>query len=262
MSSTVVDAYWAAPPIARTASTITFVIGVLYRAKLVNRFWLFHSLDMLNVFKTFPPQIWRPVTCFLVDGGNIKLLFDTYFLYHYMSQLEVGHPRFPRKADLAWYLICVGTFILTIDHLVGFHFGFYIRALILSMCYTVTQDQRGMKVNYFFLTIPAQYMPLCMIFVSLLMPGGYYDALLELEGLVAAHLFDFLNRIWPEFGGGPRILATPEWLVKIVRTPRFIERGFGTAIRPNEPASGSSSGVSRGLLPDSWRTRGSGHRLG
>lgn len=67
---------------------------------------------MLNIFNTFPPQIWRPVTCFLVDGGNIKLLFDTYFLYHYMSQLEIGHPRFPRKADLAWYLICVGTFIL------------------------------------------------------------------------------------------------------------------------------------------------------
>lgn len=60
----------------------------------------------------FPPEIWRVATSFLVAGGGINLLFDTYFFYHYLSQLEVGHPRFPRKADLIWYLIFVGGVIL------------------------------------------------------------------------------------------------------------------------------------------------------
>ena len=58
------------------------------------------------------PQLWRPVTCFLITSPKLGILFDTYFMYQYMSQLEQGNSRFPRKEDFLWYLIFVGSTIL------------------------------------------------------------------------------------------------------------------------------------------------------
>ena len=57
---------------------------------------------------TLPPQVWRLVTSFLVTGPQLGILFDTYWLYRYLMQLEVGHPKFPHTSDLVWYLVFVG----------------------------------------------------------------------------------------------------------------------------------------------------------
>jgi Derlin-2/3 len=150
-----------------------------------------------------------------------------------------------------------------IDYLTGLNSMLYLNGLILAMAYTVTQDQRGQKAQFLVLTIPAQTLPVCMIVATALMVGPN-AALVEIEGLFAAHLYDFLTRLWPEFGNGPQLLRIPSWLERLVRTPRVLNRGFGTAIRPGNSAStGSSSGVDKGgPLPDSWRTRGRGQRLG
>ncbi|RDA93425.1 hypothetical protein CP533_2612 [Ophiocordyceps camponoti-saundersi (nom. inval.)] len=138
------------------------------------------------------------------------------------------------------------------NYLGGLGFGTFLRALILAMCYTVTQDQRGMKANLMFITIPAPMTPYAMLAFNLLFPGGVSNMLLQLLGLLAAHLFDFLTRIWPEYGGGRNLIPTPAL--------------FSTAVQAVESRlavpSPAASGVQRGPLPDSWRTRGAGHRLG
>ena len=33
-------------------------------------------------------------------------------VFQYLSQIETGNPRFPRKEDVLWYLICVSTMII------------------------------------------------------------------------------------------------------------------------------------------------------
>lgn len=63
------------------------------------------------IFK-IPPELWRVPTSFLLTGGGLGLIFDTYFLYRYLSELEVSNRRFPRKEDLIWYLFCVSAGIL------------------------------------------------------------------------------------------------------------------------------------------------------
>ncbi len=130
------------------------------------------------------------------------------------------------------------------------------------MAYTASQDQRGIKSNYFFFTVPAQAIPYCMILGSLLMDPGSVP--MQITGLVAAHLHDFLTRLWPEFGHGPNLLRTPGFISYLVQTPRVLQRQYGTAIRQNDAsATGSSTGASAGsVLPDAWKTRGGGHRLG
>lgn len=102
-----------------------------------------------------------------------------------------------------------------------------------------------------------------MLLSSLLMNPAVIP--LQITGILAAHWHDFMTRLWPEFGGGSSLLPTPAFLSRFVETPRVFRREYGTAIRPGSgaPSTGRTTGASTGsVLPDSWRTRGSGHRLG
>ena len=127
-SDTVLDAYWQTPPMARYAfitlllntstllthilrnfATIAFTLSIAVYFGGVPWDWFFHHPYYLW---QIPPQIWRLVTTFLVTAPGLGILFDTYFLYRYLSDLEVGHPRFPRKEDVLWYLMFVGGTIL------------------------------------------------------------------------------------------------------------------------------------------------------
>jgi len=131
----------------------------------------------------------------------------------------------------------------------------------MALTYTACQDQRGVQSSFFFFTVPAQTVPYCMLLVSLVMSPGIIP--LQLSGIVAAHLHDFLTRLWPEFGGGFNLLPTPGFVSWLVQTPRIAQRGYGTAFRQPDATPGSDTGASTGsVLPDSWKTRGSGHRLG
>ena len=137
----------------------------------------------------------------------------------------------------------------------------YIRGLIIAMCYTANQDLRGQKTNFFFFTVPAQAAPYCMLAWTLLVRP--WDLPVQASGILAAHLHDFLTRLWPEFGLGPDLLPTPSIISMLVQTPRFLKRDYGAAIRPKDSTSRSSAESSDGpVLPDSWKGRGSGHRLG
>lgn len=138
---------------------------------------------------------------------------------------------------------------------------FFLPALILAMAYTATQDARGQKAGFFFFTVPAQLIPVCMMAATLLMAGPG-QMLLQLTGLVAAHMHDFLTRIWPEFGGGRNWIPTPSFFSRLVTTPRVLQRDYGTGIRATQSTGSGTGSQGSGLLPDSWRNRGTGHRLG
>ena len=139
----------------------------------------------------------------------------------------------------------------------------FLPALILALSYTVTQDQRGAKVSYMFITMPAQLMPYAMLAINLLFPGGVFNMILQLHGLFAGHLFDFLSRTWPEYGGGSNLIPTPAILSRLVQsTESLLQRGFSGPARPAGRTLGGDGGASSGPLPDAWRTRGPGQRLG
>ncbi|KAI0471777.1 Der1-like family protein [Xylariaceae sp. FL0804] len=237
--SDVRSAYMAAPPIARTVATVVFLASVgVYTGMLDIYGFLFHYSLLIK----FPPAVHRLVTSFLITSKDLGVLMDTYFLYTYIAQLERGHPKFMKKEDLLWYLTFVGGAIV---------------ALTIAICYTATQDSRGMQAHFYVATIPAQLMPWCMLLLQLLF-GGWGAFQLGLTGIVAAHLHDFLTRIYPEFGGGPNLIPTPWFYSWIMSTPRTRETGYGTSHAPTSNSSSTRSGP----LPDSWRTKGPGRRLG
>jgi Derlin-2/3 len=137
-------------------------------------------------------------------------------------------------------------------------------ALVLAFAYTSTQDERGQKATFFVITIPAQWTPYLMLLMTFVMAGPQ-AAKVQVTGLVAAHLHDFLTRIWPTFGGGRNLVPTPGFVRRMFQATEasVTNSSFGTAFAPAQRPSGSSSGSSTGgVLPESWRSRGSGRRLG
>ncbi|KAK7993497.1 hypothetical protein PG989_006878 [Apiospora arundinis] len=248
----IADAYWATPPVARTVATAVFAssIGVYTGMFSANPFY-FHW----RLLWAFPPGVHRFVTSFLLTGPKLEVLFDTYFVFTYLSQLEKGNSKFTRKEDLIWYLMFVGTVIITLNQIFT-GAGHYLQALLIAMCYTSTQDQRGQSAHFYILTIPAQLMPYTLLLVQLLFPNGWEAVKVGLTGLVAAHLHDFLTRLYPEFGNGPNLIPTPWFISWLMTTPRMNKTVYGSAIVPPRGTPRS------GPLPDSWKTTGPGRRLG
>ncbi|KAI2463769.1 Derlin [Annulohypoxylon bovei var. microspora] len=291
----IISAYRNTPPIARTVATAVFLCSVgVYTGILSAEPFIFHY----SLLFKFPPGLYRLVTSFLLTGSGMAVLFDTYFVFTYLSQLE-NNSKFQNKEDLIWYLlfvtsvICVGhDFFLPpvsritypVDSMTvpgneedrpctatGPSFAYLnrplnalftegmllLQALLIAMCYTATQDQRGMNAHFYIITIPAQLMPYCLLLVQLLFPGGWVNLKIGLTGLIAAHLHDFLTRIYPEFGNGPNLIPTPGLLSWIMNSPRVHNTVYGQAIQPQREAARGG-----GPLPDSWRSKGPGRRLG
>ena len=126
--------------------------------------------------------------------------------------------------------------------------------LILALAYTFSQDNPNANVTIFILTFPAKYLPYALFFITLVSTGPD-QAKVQLSGLIAAHLYDFLTRIWPTFGGGSNWLPTPIF-VKRWFTPvgtRVQERSYGTAVPARQDVPSNNN----------WSNqRGPGRRLG
>ncbi|KAH8803219.1 Der1-like family-domain-containing protein [Xylogone sp. PMI_703] len=253
------DAFWAAPPISRTIAASAFVLSlaVYYSGTSIGYWTIFHTQFLLKL----PPEIWRAVTCFLITGPKLGLILDPYFLFTYGSALERGSPRFTSPADFFTYILFVCTVILGLN--IFFTGAMTMTsALSLAFAYTMSQDNRGGQTQFIVFTIPMIMLPYAIIILSLLMNGPQI-AMVELTGLVVAHLHDFITRLWPTFGGGRNLLPTPMFIRRLFEGPgRNIQaRTYGSAVTTG-PSTGSSTGSSGGVLPESWRSRGAGHRLG
>ena len=77
MSSEILDAYWAVPPMARTLTTAIVVTSVsAHLLGVLPYTWIyFHEERLLRL----PPEIWRLATNFFLSGPQLGILMDPYF---------------------------------------------------------------------------------------------------------------------------------------------------------------------------------------
>lgn len=163
---------------------------------------------------------------------------------------------------------------LTASQLLG---GFLLQGVLLlspltlALAYTYAQENPNRQLTYFIVTFSAKWLPYAMLAMTFVM-GSPSEALLQGTGLIAAHAYDFITKIWPEHGGGRRYLTTPQlvrqWFAKAGGTPQA--RTAGTAFAaspagaqnvPQQPA-GSGGGWASGFSGGNWGGRGQGIRLG
>lgn len=252
------DRFWSAPPVTRTLTALTFAQSALVHGGLLSGYRVLFLPRL--IFKLLP-EAWRFFTPFLLTGGGLSFIFDLYFMYTYGSALETGSPRFTAPGDFFTYLFFVASSIMltagcVLDGVVFTH------ALILAFVYTFAQDNRGRKTTFIIIQIPVEYLPWAMLTLTLVLQG-WPSALKEGMGIVAAHLYDFLTRIYPTFGGGMNYITTPAFVNRFFTTgiPGGEYRSYGTAYRPVNQAQESAGGWTSSFSSP-WSQRGPGRRLG
>ncbi|KAF2208588.1 hypothetical protein CERZMDRAFT_114548 [Cercospora zeae-maydis SCOH1-5] len=260
------EAFFQAPPVTRTITAAAVLISVPGHLGLYNLAWVVFFKDYVLTVRQLP-ELWRAITCFLVTGPSLGLIMDPFFLYQYSSMLETGASRFSAPGAYAFYLMFVALVILLTG---GVYLGgaVLLSALNMALIYTFAQEDPNRQVQYFIVHMPAKYLPYATLAVTYLMAGPF-QTMIQATGILAAHLYDFLDRLWPEYGAGTKYINTPLFIQKLFAgtgQPQTT-RAYGTAFagRPaNQPAAARGQGS--GPLPSSWATgsswSGSGRRLG
>lgn len=158
--------------------------------------------------------------------------------------IMLGDGRLTRFKGLAGYFLNPYTFL---------------SALTLAYAYTYGQDNPTRQVSFFIITFDAKYLPFALLFMTMVMDGPE-PALAQATGLIAAHMFDFLTRIWPTFGGGTNYITTPAtvkgWFGGGAGTQQA--RPYGMAQQGRSAAAPAASGRTTGAS-NPW---GPGRRLG
>jgi len=256
------DVFWTLPPVSRTITALAVTISAAGYAGLINlSTYVFYSPYVFTL-KTLP-QVWRIFTAFLITKPKFGILLDPYFLYQYGSGLERESSRFSQPGDFFVYTAFVASVIVA---LAGSLFTTYtfLPALSLAYAYTFAQDNPTRQVSFFIVTFDSKYLPFALLFMTFIIDGPD-TALAQLSGLLAAHLYDFLTRIWPTFGGGRNYIFTPQIVRRWFTPAAGIEnRGFGHVVQGRARADGAGAGAagrSTGVS-NRWSSAGPGRRLG
>ncbi|EMC97323.1 hypothetical protein BAUCODRAFT_147423 [Baudoinia panamericana UAMH 10762] len=262
------DMFWAAPPVSRTITAAAVLLSVPTWLGLIQPAYVVFLRDRVFTLVRIP-QIWRVVTAFILTGPKLGMILDPYFLYTYGSALETESAKLSQPGDFFVYLVFVAAVILLLG-------GIYLQGILLlspltlALAYTYSQENPNRQLSYFIITFSAKWLPFVMLAMTFVM-GSPQEAMLQGTGLIAAHLYDFITRIWPEYGGGRRYLTTPPAVRQFFAKPGGTTqtRSFGTAYSA-QPATvpqqqtGSGGGWTTGFGGGSagWTSRGPGRRLG
>ncbi|KAF2639032.1 DER1-domain-containing protein, partial [Massarina eburnea CBS 473.64] len=251
------DVFWTLPPVTRTITAAAVVVSALGYAQIANLMHFIYIKDYVLTVKMLP-QVWRLATAFFITKPKFGILMDPYFLYQYGSGLERESSRFSQPGDFFTYTIFCGSIIVALaGHVLN---GYtFLPALSLAYAYTYAQDNPTRQVTFFIITFDSKYLPYALLFMTLVIDSPDL-ALSQATGLFAAHLYDFLTRIWPTFGGGRNYIVTPQIVKRwLGATPGAQQaRPYGTA----------QQGGGGGRVPDNAAGRttgaqwGPGRRLG
>lgn len=146
----------------------------------------------------------------------------------------------------------------------------FLSPLTLALAYTYAQENPNRQLSYFIITFSAKYLPYAMLAMTFVMASPV-AALHQATGLIAAHLYDFLTKIWPEYGGGRKLINTPLFVRRWFEQTGGVasQRSYGTAFSGNtttapQRQTGSGGGWASGFSGGSgaWNQRGQGRRLG
>ncbi|PGH05962.1 hypothetical protein AJ79_06651 [Helicocarpus griseus UAMH5409] len=259
------DVFWTLPPVSRTIIAAAFVESLLVHGGLISPLKVLFHIPW--IFKIFP-EVWRLITPFLLTGGGLDFVFDLYFLYKYGSELERDSPRFTVPGDFFTYVIFVGS-VITLSAGVLLQSMVFTPALIIAFMYTYGQVNTGRKASFIVIQIPVELLPWANIVLIMLM-RGWGQAQTAACGVVAAHLYEFLTRIYPTYGRGRNFISTPVIVKRWFGAHRSTQtyRSYGTSYQPADraarqagPGSASASGSSW-FSGNSWSGRGAGRRLG
>jgi Derlin-2/3 len=124
----------------------------------------------------------------------------------------------------------------------------------MSFITTSTFDSWDEPIVFFVLRMPCQYLPYAFLFLSLILDGPQ-AAMIQATGLAAAHLYNLMTGLYPNFGIQRNLITTPGFMMKIFGTQDVVHRPYGTAVP-------GVAGQAAWGLDLSWKRFGPGRTLG
>ncbi|KAG0305133.1 Derlin 1 [Dissophora globulifera] len=240
-------AYKSVPIVTRSLLTATVVLSVSAAMQLLSPYLI--MLDWPSIIYKF--QIHRLLTSCFLTGLGFNMLFDLYFLFTYGVQLE-STTYAGRSADFAWFII----FTSFTSAGAGYYFGFrtLFQSMLLAVIYLWSQANSQRIVSFMF---GIQFKVLGNRPYNFLLSGAVVPWNM-LAGIASAHLYYFLESVYPA-RGGRRWIPTPFLLYKLLPPQEVAGAGFaaggGTAnvLRPTATTAAAEAAGHR------W---GRGERLG
>jgi len=137
----------------------------------------------------------------------------------------------------------------------------------MALIYTFAQEDPNRQVQFFIVQMPAKYLPYASLAITYLVAGPF-QTMIQSTGILAAHMYDFLDRVWPTYGGGQKYTTPPLFIQKLFTgtgQPQT-NRAYGTAFASRSANQPAAQNQGSGPLPNSWTSgsawSGSGRRLG
>ncbi|KAF9282518.1 hypothetical protein BGZ68_005929 [Mortierella alpina] len=201
-------AYKSIPLVTRTLLTATILFSLGPSLGFIPHRYLY--LDWSAIIYKF--HVHRIVTPFFVTGVGFNMMFDLYFLYTYGSQLETSTFG-GQSADFAWFVL----FTSLTSGLVAYYMGlvYLFQSLLVAVIYLWSQSNAERIVSFMFgIQFKARYFPWVLIAYNFVVGGASvpYDMLI---GVASAHLYYFLDTVYPSMGG-PRLIPTPGLLYSLM----------------------------------------------
>ncbi|KAG0050358.1 Derlin 1 [Gryganskiella cystojenkinii] len=229
-----VTAYKSVPIVTRSILTATILITLSAALGLAS-YYTFALNYHLIIYKFHLHRLFTP---FFITAVNLNFIFDIYFLFTYGSQLE--ETTFAgRSADFAWFII----FTCLTSGVMGYFMGivYLFQALLIAVIYLWSQSNSERIVSFMFgFQFRAVFFPWVLVAYTSVMMGAAIPWAM-LIGIASAHLYYFLDSVYPTMGG-PKLIPTPRLLYRLLPAQEVAGAGFtsgGTTpvFRANAPAA-------------------------
>jgi Derlin-2/3 len=147
------------------------------------------------------------VTNFLFFGNfGIDFLFHLFFLYRYARSLEEGSFR-RRTSDFFFMLLFGALFLIGVTVVFAPPIHFLGSSLTFMLVYVWSKRNRDVQMRFMqMFNFTAPYLPWVLLAFSVLL---HNNAVVDLMGIGAGHLYFFLEDVYPQLEGGRRVLITP-----------------------------------------------------
>lgn len=238
------------PPVTRTLVISTFVCTLGGGFGIFPTHWF--GLSWPDIIGRF--HFWRIFSSFVHMGRlGFPFLINMYFLFHYSKQLENGF-FLNRVANYCWML----TIVIAVTLCFSVFIPMYAtgNALLMAIMHLWGRNSPTITVKmYGFISIPAKYLSLAIIAIDLILTGGIdYTAVV---GIVAGHLYYFLDSVFPTMPSGKQLISTPpafERLVEQACVGLASLTGLGAVPAAASPRAPPSSGAGSASTIGSMQT--------
>jgi len=206
--------FWKSfPPITRLYLSISVIANFLVFVNLMNPMQIFLNFQLV----LFKLNIWRLYShAFFFGRAGVKTFFYIFFFSRYSKALESFSFQ-GRGADYL-YLLFTGNSILLLLKLFVSEANFLGPGLTFMIVYIWGKKNAQQQINLInMFHIRGSSLPLVLMLASWFLRQKTLK--FDIMGIMAGHIYYYLEEVYPRLAGGQRLLSTPnifkEFLLKL-----------------------------------------------